>query len=166
MRFRFAAGALALAFLFVAHAQQPTQPRRPAPPRIATHAPAVTPIAAATTAPAGHYVALAWGASIDSVAGNPGTTNVYKITGTCPATLPAAMEPGGVVASGWVLESTLNAPSYTAAAPFYDTAVSGGQTYSYVVTALVNGGESGPSNCTTGVTGNFPPANLQVVHAQ
>ena len=130
--------------------------RRPAPPLFA-------PSASGFAAPSSttHFNAFTFGASADSTTANPGTTNLYRISGSCPATLPAAMETNGVASSGWSKISTGNAPSATPAAPVYDTNVAAGQTWSYVVTAVI-GGESSPSNCVSGTTPTFSTGTLTI----
>lgn len=109
-----------------------------------------------------HYNAFAYNASADSTSSTPGTSNLYRASGACPASLPSAMQTSGVVAPGWSLVSSGNAPSATSSAPVYDTNVSAGQQWSYVVTAVI-GAESKPSSCVTATTPTFSVGSLSVV---
>lgn len=79
---------------------------------------------------------LAWTASSDSTASDPGTVQVYRATGTCAANPNEAT----------YAEIASSAP---AAGPYQDATVTAGQTYSYYVTATISGytGPSSPSTC-------------------
>lgn len=121
----------------------------PAPPRIAPAA-----AAGATSTPTTHQNQLTFTASIDSTTASPGTTNVYRLSGGCTTSTPTST-------AGFTLLSSGNPPSATSSSPVVDTSVSAGQTWGYVVTAVI-GQESAPSNCITARTPTFPASSLAV----
>jgi hypothetical protein len=98
-----------------------------------------------------HSITIAW---TDTV--NPtGTTtyNVYRLTGACPTPAPATAPPPGFAQ----LVSGISTTTET------DSTVLPATTYCYLVTAVVAGSESVPSNTAQGVEpGSFPPTMLQV----
>jgi len=101
-------------------------------------------------APTTHQNQFTCTPSIDSTTSNPGTTNMYKISGnSCPSATPTST-------SGFTKLQTGVAPNCSAT----DTAVTPGQSNAYVFTATIGGLESGPSNCVTLVTPTFPTSSL------
>jgi len=136
-----ALGILALASA-LAHAAAPGVP---APPTFApTSAFALPPSTQ-------HYNAFAFSASADSTVAVPGTTNLYRVAGACPAT---------VTLSAFGKLQTGNPPSASVDTPVLDSTVKAGDVWSYVVTAVIGGKESGPSNCVTDTTPTFQPTSL------
>ena len=87
-------------------------------------------------------VTLTWPASTTAST----TTNVYRLTGTCPASVTTT--------TGF----TELASSQPAAGPYTDTNVTLGTTYCYVVTAVAGGLESVPSNTFQAVFPGAPAA--------
>lgn len=79
-----------------------------------------------------YSVILSWTSSTDSTSTNPGTVNVYRFTGSCPAT---------PTTTGF----TQIATNQAAAGSFTDSVVNLGTTYCYFVTAVIGGLESNPS---------------------
>ena len=138
---------LALALPMVAIAEKKTA--APAPP---SFRPAAAPAAAgsgATVTPTTHQNQFSCTASIDSTTANPGTTNMYKLSGSsCPATI--SLSAFTKTQTGLTATCTSTGQTYSA-----DTAVSPGQTNAYVYTATIGGLESGPSNCLTLTTPVF-----------
>lgn len=96
----------------------------------------------AQTAKAQHSVALSWQNSPDT-----NNTFVYRLTGTCPATLTGFTK--------------LTASPVTTAA-FTDTAVNAGTTYAFYLTAFLNGVESIPSSCISVIIPVAPPSGLTI----
>ena len=126
----------------LAHAAGPAVP---APPTFAPSAIFATPSSTQ------HFNAFAFAASPDSTTATPGTTNLYRASGSCPAT---------VLLTAFAKIQTGNPPSASATAPVYDTNVVAGDVFSYVVTAVIGGKESIPSSCVTGTTPTFSPTSL------
>ncbi len=94
-----------------------------------------------------HTVTLSWSASPSSTPTNPGTIQVFRSTGACPAS--------GVPASPTSLTSA--AP---AAGPYVDSAVAPSTTYCYYVEAIISSAESTPSNTTQATVIAFAPASF------
>jgi hypothetical protein len=98
-----------------------------------------------------HSITIAWTDGINPT----GTTyNVYRLVGSCPAIPPTTAPP----LNGFVsLATALTGMSET------DATVVAATTYCYLVTAVVSGSESAPSNTAQGIEpGSFPPTMLQV----
>src|SRR6185369_10216713 len=98
----------------------------------------------------GHSNSFTCTPSADSTATNPGTTNMYIMAGTCPATIDPT--------TFTKLQTGL--PAYCTGT---DSGRSPGDTKSYVFTAVINNLESKPSNCVTAITPLVPPTKLNVV---
>lgn len=81
-----------------------------------------------------HQAQLTWTVSADSTVANPGTVNVYRVTGTCPAI--------GIGTANYTALTTSAAP----AGPYTDSTIAVGTVYCYYVTATIGGVESAPSN--------------------
>jgi hypothetical protein len=94
---------------------------------------------------AGQSVTLSWTASVSSTTATPGTSNVYREIGTCSATQPTST-------AGFSQIATNIAPS----GPYTDTAVTMGTTYCYIVTAVIGGLESAPSNTFQAIIPSLP----------
>jgi len=94
---------------------------------------------------AGPSVTLSWTASVTSTTATPGTSNVYRETGTCPTTQPTSTVGFSQIAT-----------NITPSGPYTDTTVSTGTTYCYVVTAVIGGLESNPSNTFQAVISGLP----------
>lgn len=96
-----------------------------------------------------HSVTLTW---IDTV--NPACTtyNIYRLTGSCPATEPATT-------AGY---TQLNAAAITVKT-YVDTTVAASTTYCYIGTAGTGAAQSAPStDAGATVPGTFPPQMLQI----
>jgi hypothetical protein len=112
-------------------------------------------LALALPAFAAHLISIGWTDSI-----NPSGTkyNVYRLTGSCPTVPPQVSPPGGAwtpIASGVIATNAT------------DGAVTPGTTYCYLVTAVVTGSESAPSNTTQAIEPiAFPPTMVQVTLIQ
>lgn len=109
---------------------------------------------AASAFAAGHSITIGWTDSINAA----GTTyNVYRLVGVCPATAPNSAPPAGFN----LLISAVAAKTLT------DSAVLPATTYCYLVTAVVAGTESAPSNDAQALEPtSFPPTMLQVIGIQ
>lgn len=88
---------------------------------------------------------------------NPaGTTyNAWRASGACPTTAPNTTPPAGF--------TQLNSTPITSTT-YFDTAVTAGDTYCYVVTAVGANGQSVPSNTAgVGVPAAFPVSGVTAV---
>lgn len=94
--------------------------------------------ALAQTAP---VVELTWQASASSTAADPGTVQVYRAPGACPAT--------GLPQNYTVIDG-----SAPAGGPYMDAASAG--TYCYFLTATIDGVASGPSTLLEMVVPGIP----------
>ena len=86
---------------------------------------------------------------------NPSATtyNAWRASGVCPTTAPTTT-------AGF---TQLNATAITTKT-YADSAVSAGNTYCYIVTAVSVNGQSAPSNAAGGaIPAAFPPTMLTVV---
>lgn len=97
---------------------------------------------------ASHSVTLTWTASTDSTTANPGTVNVLRATGNCPAS--------GI---GTLTYNTLTTTA-PAGGPYVDNSVTSGTTYCYYVTATIGGQTSNPSNTFQSTIPVAPPSSL------
>lgn len=94
-------------------------------------------------AQAGHSVTVA---DTDSL--NPaGTTyNIWRASGSCPSLAPTSTPPAGfTLLTATPIAGTGSAPI---AISYVDSAVTGGNTYAYVITAVTPNGQSVPSPCS------------------
>ena len=106
--------------------------------------------AAAAFAQGGHSVTLSW---IDTQNPSGTTYNAWRAAGACPAMPPTTT-------AGF---TQLNAAAI-AAKTYIDSAVSAGNTYCYVVTAVSVNGQSAPSNAVGGtIPAAFPVTMLSIV---
>jgi hypothetical protein len=104
----------------------------------------------AVSAFAAHSITIAW---TDTLNPSGVTYNVYRLVGTCPTTAPTTTPP-----TGFTLLQSANTGT-----TFMDSAVLTGTTYCYIVTAVVAGSESAPSNDAQGTEPtSFPPTMLTV----
>jgi hypothetical protein len=96
-----------------------------------------------------HSVTMTWADSLNPA----GTTyNVYRAAGACPAAPPTVTPP---TTEGFaLLVAGLTTKTET------DSTVAGGAIYCYLVTAVVSGAESAPSNIAQ--AGSFPPTMLTI----
>jgi hypothetical protein len=96
-------------------------------------------------------VTLSWTPSTNATTTTPGTANVYRLTGTCPASVTT------------VTSFTQLATSQPDGGPYTDSSVALGSTYCYVVTAVIGGVESVPSNTFQAVMSAqpAPPTGLK-----
>jgi hypothetical protein len=88
---------------------------------------------------------------------NPAGTdyNVYRLTGTCPATVTSTAGFTKLTATALAVKT------------YVDNTVAAGITYAYVVTATNGSSETGPSNCAQGVIPSlFVPQTLQITIVQ
>jgi hypothetical protein len=101
-----------------------------------------------------HSITIAW----TDIVNPAGTTyNVYRLVGTCPTTAPVTTPPAGFTLLLAAVATTQNT----------DSSVLPGTTYCYLVTAVVSGSESAPSNdASASEPGAFPPTMLQVKSIQ
>ena len=104
----------------------------------------------ASVAHAQHSVTLNWTASSDSTTSSPGTVNVLRAVGTCPAS--------GI---GTLTYTTLTSTA-PAGGPYVDSAVTAGATYCYYLTATIGGATSGPSNTAGGTIPTAAPSTLTI----
>ena len=114
---------------------------------IVVHAQATVTLPAATS----FSVVLTWTASVSCSAATPCTYQIYRIAGSCPATLPGT--------SGW----TALPPTASQAVTATDSTVAAGATYSYVAETVQGTANSGPSNCITVAIPNVPAAPTNLV---
>lgn len=106
-----------------------------------------------------HAITLGW---TDTANTNVQAYNLYRASGTCPANPPLSSPP-----AGFTLVLSVGAAVGTTTHTAIDSTVAPGNTYCYVVTAVVAAVESAPSNMATGVEpGVFPPTNLQQTGAK
>jgi hypothetical protein len=110
-------------------------------------------------AQSGHSATLSWQDALNPV----GTTaNIWRASGACPATAPTTTPPPGFTQ----INTAAVAESGSAGAmvgTYIDTAVTAGDTYSYVITAVGPNGQSNPSNCAQGVIpAAFPVSGVTV----
>lgn len=107
--------------------------------------------AAAALAQTGHSSTLTW----QDTQNPTGTTyNAWRASGACPATAPTSTPP-----AGFTLLNTVPIASLT----YVDTAVTAGNTYCYVVTAVGPNGQSSPSNDAQAVIpAAFPVQSVSV----
>lgn len=103
-----------------------------------------------TASASGHQVTLTYSASSDSTSTAPGTVNVFRGSGSCPAS--------GISGLGFSQISS-TAP---AAGPFTDSTVGVGN-WCYYVTATINGATStNQSNTVQAVILPLAPSNLAI----
>jgi hypothetical protein len=102
-----------------------------------------------------HSATLTW---TDTLNPSGTTYNVWRLTGTCPTTAPTSTPPTGF--------TQINTSAITLKT-YQDTAVTGGSTYCYVITAVNSGGQSAPSSdIPATIPTLYPPTNLTVTAIQ